>query len=96
MAKSTFWEEAFLSVREEVVKHLKQVHEGSVNKESNFSEFYKNILFGQLGSYALNMLNFGVTLEVTLSFIHKLCIVNRIGEEKRMMLTENAKMVHNK
>ena len=92
-----FWEEAFfLSVREEVVKHLKQVHEGSVNKESNFSEFYKNILFGQLGSYALNMLNFGVTLEVTLSFIHKLCIVNRIGEEKRMMLTENAKMVHNK
>jgi tetratricopeptide (TPR) repeat protein len=91
-----FWEEAFfLSVREEVVKHLKQVHDGSVNKESNFAEFYKNILFGQLGSYALNMLNFGVTLEVTLSFIRKLCVVNRIGDDKRMMLIENAKMVRN-
>ncbi len=91
-----FWEEAFfLSVREEVVKHLKQVHDGSVNKESNFAEFYKNILFGQLGSYALNMLNFGVALEVTLSFIRKLCVVNRIGDEKRMMLIENAKMVRN-
>ena len=89
-----FWEEAFfLSVREEVVKHLKQVQEGSVSKETNFGEFYRNILFGQLGSYALNMLNFGVALDVTLSFIRKLCIVNRIGEEKRKMLIENAKMI---
>ena len=71
----------FLSVRTQV--------------EGKFSKFYKNILFGQLGSYALNMLNFGVALEVTLSFIRKLCVVNRIGDEKRMMLIENAKVVRN-
>ena len=89
-----FWEEAFfLSVREEVVKHMRQVEEGSVSRESDFGRFYKNIVFGQLGSYALNMLNFGVGVEATTNFINKLCHVNKMEEEKNTMLLENAKLL---
>ena len=89
-----FWEEAFfLSVREEVVKHMRQVEEGSVSRESDFRRFYKNIIFGQLGSYSLNMLNFGVGVEATTNFINKLCHVNKIEEEKNAMLLENAKLL---
>jgi|EP00945_MAST-04E_sp_MAST-4E-sp1_P008441 tetratricopeptide (TPR) repeat protein len=89
-----FWEEAFfLSVREEVVKHKWQLEEKQVSHESDFMRFYKNIIFGQLGSYALNMLNFGVELQATLKFIHKLCRVNKIEPEKNNMLIENAKML---
>ena len=35
---------------------------------------YKNIIFGQLGSYTLNMVNFGISKNMTKAFIMKMAI----------------------
>ena len=90
-----FWEEAFfMSCREEVVKQVVQQGNDAGKASSNFSHVYGNICFGQMGSYALNMVNFGVSIEMTREFIKKMCDVNSIDKEKREMLIENANELH--
>ena len=37
---------------------------------------YKNIVFGQLGSYTLNMVNFGISKNMTKAFIMKMSIAH--------------------
>ena len=89
-----FWEEAFfMSCREEVVKHMTQVG-GNSGVEQAFKHVYSNICFGQMGSYALNMVNFGVSIKMTRGFITKMCDVNGIDAQQREMLLQNANDLH--
>ena len=89
-----FWEEAFfMSCREEVRKHMERASEIASQDPAEFQRVYVNICFGQLGSYALNMINFGVSIDMTCTFIHKMCGVNNLTKEQRLMLIENAKNV---
>ena len=82
-----------MSCREEVVKHMTQVG-GNSGVEQAFKHVYSNICFGQMGSYALNMVNFGVSIKMTRGFITRMCDVNGIDAEKREMLLENANELH--
>jgi tetratricopeptide (TPR) repeat protein len=89
-----FWEEAFfMSCREEVVKHMAQAG-GNSGVGQGFKHVYSNICFGQMGSYALNMVNFGVSIKMTRGFITRMCDVNGIDAVQREMLLENANGLH--
>jgi tetratricopeptide (TPR) repeat protein len=89
-----FWEEAFfMSCREEVRKHMKRASELAANEPAEFKRVYVNICFGQLGSYALNMINFGVSIDMTRAFIEKMSDVNNLTKEQKCMLLDNANAV---
>ena len=85
-----FWEEAFLHiVREEVEKnHTSFVSRGSdrskLREEANYH--YKQIVFGQLGSIAVNMISFGMSMDMTKAFILKMCVANGLSEEEMQAL----------
>ena len=85
-----------MSCREEVVKHMAQAGTISDNggDRSGFKRIYSNICFGQMGSYALNMVNFGVSIKMTRGFITRMCDVNGIDIDQREMLLENANELH--
>ena len=84
-----FWEEAILlSVREEVKKTLNRMQKPG---QKEFNVAYQNICFGQLGSFALNMHNFGVSQEETEDFIYKMCLVIHLPDQMREMLLENSR-----
>ena len=83
-----------MSCREEVVKHMERAAELAAQDPAEFKRVYVNICFGQLGSYALNMINFGVSIEMTRTFIEKMCSVNKLSNEQKDMLIENANAVH--
>lgn len=83
-----------MSCREEVVKHMERAAELAAQDPAEFKRVYVNICFGQLGSYALNMINFGVSIEMTRTFIEKMCSVNNLSNEQKDMLIENANAVH--
>ena len=61
---------------------------------NEFKHVYSNICFGQMGSYALNMVNFGVSMKMTRGFITRMCDVNGIDVGQREMLLENANELH--
>jgi len=42
----------------------------------------KKVLFGQLGAFAHNMLEFGMEKKETLSFVEKICSINELGKEE--------------
>ena len=89
-----FWEEAFfMSCREEVRKHMERASELAAQKPEEFQRVYVNICFGQLGSYALNMINFGVSIEMTRLFVEKMASVNNLNQDQKQMLIENANAV---
>lgn len=51
---------------------------------------YRNIVFGQLGSFAHNMLQFGVPLETTLRFIRRMSAACGLTDEEVAALAANA------
>lgn len=86
-----FWEEAFLHiVREEVEKnHSSFVSKGSTGDAKRLEEaeyHYKQIVFGQLGSIAVNMISFGMALSATRAFIMKMCVANDLSEDEMKAL----------
>jgi hypothetical protein len=85
-----FWEEAFLHiVREEVEKnHTSFVSRGSDRRKSKeeANYHYKQIVFGQLGSIAVNMISFGMSMNMTKAFILKMCVANGLSEEEMQAL----------
>ena len=92
-----FWEEAFLlSVREAVqgtCAHLaesaaggggERAAEGGMSSEAAY--LYKQIVFGQLGSWLLNLVNFRVPLRTITKFMTRMSIANGLGMEERLAL----------
>ena len=82
-----------MSCREEVRKHMDRASELAAQKPEEFQRVYVNICFGQLGSYALNMINFGVSIEMTRLFVEKMASVNNLSQDQKHMLMENANAV---
>eukprot|EP00949_MAST-11_sp_MAST-11-sp1_P000765 g765.t1 len=84
-----FWEEALLlAAREEVEKTLERMERPS---EADFNVAYQNICFGQLGSYALNLQNFGVSQHDTEEFIKKMSFLLHLKPQMLSMLIENSR-----
>ena len=94
-----FWEEAFLlSVREAVQGTCAHLGESPAatrgsgeraaggGKPSEASYLYKQIVFGQLGSWLLNLVNFRVPLRTITKFITRMSIANGLGMEERLAL----------
>mmetsp|Transcript_11662 Transcript_11662/g.19227 ORF Transcript_11662/g.19227 Transcript_11662/m.19227 type:complete len:173 (+) Transcript_11662:415-933(+) len=46
----------------------------------------KKVLFGQLGAFAHNMLEFGMPVDPTLKFVQKICSINELTPEDSTML----------
>ena len=94
-----FWEEAFLlSVREAVqgtCAHLKQSPRDKADgaaaaavreMSAEAAYLYKQIIFGQLGSWLLNLVNFRVSLPTIKRFMTRMSIANGLGIEERLAL----------
>lgn len=52
-----------------------------------------NIIFGQLGSFTLSMLEFGVPLAQIESFIETMCDANELTEEQRFKLRKSLREI---
>eukprot|EP01028_Stygiella_incarcerata_P005219 TRINITY_DN2219_c0_g1_i1.p1 TRINITY_DN2219_c0_g1~~TRINITY_DN2219_c0_g1_i1.p1 ORF type:complete len:728 (-),score=248.97 TRINITY_DN2219_c0_g1_i1:103-2286(-) len=49
----------------------------------------QHVVFGQLGSYAFNMLSFGMDVEETKNFVEKMCSINELPQEYHEMILAN-------
>lgn len=54
----------------------------------------ENIVFGQLGSFAFNMLNMGNDLEMARQFVRKMCMIHTLNESYVRLLLEHLERSH--
>uniref|UniRef100_A0A7S2RP16 SBF1/SBF2 domain-containing protein n=1 Tax=Mucochytrium quahogii TaxID=96639 RepID=A0A7S2RP16_9STRA len=79
-----FWEETFyLAVREEIHRNVcKTINDGTASRRRSLSTAnYKNIVYGQIGSSAFNMVSVGLPTEQVQRFVQRMCLGNDILKE---------------
>jgi len=90
--KPRFWEFAFydsVSVERNKMKPKKDWKDMTQEEQEEFHLREKSIFFGQMGSFAMLMLSFGVPVEDVRAFLTKQCIVNGLSDDQRNALLVN-------
>jgi hypothetical protein len=89
-----FWEGAFFDAlsyerrRAQYPKRKKWKYMDSHQREDAQLQ-HESMVFGMLGTFALNMINMGVTFVDCRNFILKMCMINTLKEEYSEMLLNN-------
>uniref|UniRef100_K3WL70 SBF1/SBF2 domain-containing protein n=1 Tax=Globisporangium ultimum (strain ATCC 200006 / CBS 805.95 / DAOM BR144) TaxID=431595 RepID=K3WL70_GLOUD len=101
----SFWEKALLlAIGEELQKTPQAVpwedlpsgvpkHDGLPSREEAVGRVH-NIVFGQLGSFTLSMLEFDVPLPQIESFVETMCDAHELTEDQRFLLRKNLQEIY--
>lgn len=86
-----FWEAAFFDAvqcekQKYVGERLRSWSEMAEGEREESIAHDGHMVFGQLGSFAFNMLSFGVDEETTRSFVQKMCDIHELSDEYHDML----------
>mgnify|MGYP003978186167 CR=1 FL=1 len=91
-----FWEGVFFdALQVEKERQGKSAHQwrelGDEEREERIVND-QHVVFGQLGSYAFNMLAFGMDVEESKNFVEKMCSINELPQEYHEMILANIEM----
>jgi len=90
-----FWEEIYYDTLLQETNNIMEEHKRwkQLPKEQQEEVILreKNFVFGQLGSYSVSMIGFGISVHQAEDFIKKHCKINMLPEEQKKMLLDNLK-----